>query len=193
MRLIVGLGNPGRQYLATRHNVGFAALEVLARLHGVSLGLMRFDSLIGRGRLHGTDVLLALPQTYMNLSGGAVKKIVAYFRVGLADLLVLHDDLDIESGRIKVAAGGGAGGHKGVASIIAALGSEEFARIRIGIGRPPAGWETESYVLGRFSPEEAELMDKVLASAARAAEVFVTEGVAAAQAQYNRKALNVNE
>lgn len=190
MRLLIGLGNPGQKYVGTRHNVGFAALDYLSGKYGLTIQQNRFSSLLARGRLGTVDCLLAKPQTFMNLSGLAVQQIVNFFRIELGDLLVLHDDMDIEPGRSKVTARGGPGGHKGVASIIEHLGSSDFARIKIGIGRPESGLSAESYVLGRFSAEENDLIEKMLASAAEAAEVFLTGGVAKAQALYNRKYLN---
>ena len=136
MLLLVGLGNPGKKYEGTRHNIGFAVLDFLAGRHGFTLNQTRFSSRVGRGRIKGTDVLFARPQTFMNLSGQAVRQIIEYLDLSLDDLLVLHDDLDVELGRIKVAARGGSGGHKGVASIIESLGQDEFARIKVGVGRP---------------------------------------------------------
>ena len=190
MRLLIGLGNPGQKYVGTRHNVGFAALDFLAGKHGLAIQQNKFSSLLVRGRLSKVDCLLAKPQTFMNLSGMAVRQIVNFFRIDLSDLLVLHDDMDIELGRSKVTARGGPGGHKGVASIIEHLGSSDFARIKIGVGRPESGLSAESYVLGRFGPGETDLVEKMLVSAAEAAEVFVTEGVSKAQALYNRKDIN---
>lgn len=193
MRLLVGLGNPGPKYADTRHNAGFMALDLLARRHAINISQQRFLSLIGSGLMAGEKVLLAQPQTFMNLSGLTVSRIMNYFRLDLDQLIVLHDDLDIELGRIKVAAGGGAGGHKGVASIIESLGESKFARIKIGIGRAPQGQSGEDYVLSLFAPEEMELVREALEKAASAAEVWVSEGAAKAQVLFNRKERNVKE
>jgi len=193
VRLLVGLGNPGPQYTETRHNAGFMALDLLARRHAVILSQQRFLSLIGSGLIAGEKVLLAQPQTFMNLSGLTVGRIMNYFHLGLDQLIVLHDDLDIEIGRIKVTAGGGAGGHKGVASIIETLGNSKFARVRIGIGRTPEGQSAEDYVLSAFAPEEMELVKQAMEKAASAAEVWVSEGAAKAQVLFNRKERNVKE
>ena len=187
MRLLVGLGNPGEKYRATRHNVGFEALDLLAGRHDLDINRGKFSSLTVRGRINGQDVLLAKPQTFMNLSGGPVRRMMDYYRIDLDGLLVLHDDLDVELGRLKVAARGGSGGHKGVASIIESLGESEFARIKIGIGRPHPGESGESYVLGQFAAEEVNVFETVLVSVAEAAEVFITRGVAESQALFNRR------
>ena len=190
MYLVVGLGNPGVRYEGTRHNAGFMAVDLLARQNSIDVGRSRFGSLLGKGRIAGIECQLAKPQLYMNLSGDPVQRIADYFSIAPDRILVLHDDLDVEVGRIKVAAGGGAGGHKGVASIMGSLGHGDFARVKIGVGRPPREWTAESYVLSRFGERELELIEKELHWAAEAAEVFVTNGVAAAQARFNRKDLN---
>ena len=190
MYLVVGLGNPGVRYEGTRHNAGFMAVDLLARQNNIDVGRTRFGSLLGKGRIAGIECQLAKPQLFMNLSGEPVQRIADYFSIATDRILVLHDDLDVEVGRIKVAAGGGAGGHKGVASIMGALGYGDFARVKIGVGRPPREWTAESYVLSRFGEHELELIEKELHWAAEAAEVFVTNGVAAAQARFNRKDLN---
>ena len=187
MHLLVGLGNPGSQYEGTRHNVGFMALDRLVVRHGLGAGQEKFQSLLYRGRIGGIAVILAKPRTYMNLSGEAVGRIVDYYGVPVAKILVLHDDMDIEVGRLKVAARGGAGGHKGVSSIIQRLGEDAFARIKIGVGRPPAGWTAENWVLGRFTDEETKTVESVLDSAGAAAELFISDGAAEAQTRYNRK------
>ncbi|MFH1138569.1 MAG: aminoacyl-tRNA hydrolase [Pseudomonadota bacterium] len=187
MHLLAGLGNPGATYRGTRHNVGFEALEILARKNGLDFDQNRFESRVCRGRIKGVDVLLIQPQTYMNLSGNAVAKFVNFFKIELEKILVLHDEMDVETGRLKVSARGGPAGHKGVASIIERLGGGEFARIKIGVGRPVGRMPADSHVLGRFRPEERESVENVLVWAAEAAEVFVTQGVVEAQARYNRK------
>jgi peptidyl-tRNA hydrolase, PTH1 family len=189
VRLLIGLGNPVPNYARTRHNIGFAALDTIAGKHGIDIGGKRFSALMGRGRLAGVDVLLVKPWTYMNLSGDAVGQVARYFRIEPGDLLVLHDDMDVEVGRLKVAAGGGPGGHKGVDSIIRVLGERDFARIKIGVGRPFPGRKADDYVLGRFADEEIETMAQMLATVAEAAETWVASGVAEAQARFNRRDL----
>ena len=162
MHLIVGLGNPGRQYTETRHNIGFAVLDALAARNGIIIQKKKFISLLGRGCVKKTDVLLAKPQTFMNLSGRAVRQIVDFYKLTLDRLLVLHDDMDLAFGRIKVTARGGAGGHKGVASLMEYLGDDAFPRIKIGVGRPGQGREATGYVLGRFAPEDVEPLKFIL-------------------------------
>lgn len=191
MRLVIGLGNPGRAYLNTRHNLGFRAVEYLAERHGIRLTQKKHQSLLGHGQVAGVKVILAQPQTYMNLSGQAVRQLVDYFDLSLADILVLHDDLDIEPGVIKVVARGGAGGHKGVASIIEHLKNNEFSRIRIGIGRPDDNMTAENFVLSRFKPEEEAIIENAVKNAVAAAEMFLQKGVTEAQERFNRK--NSNE
>lgn len=193
MRLLAGLGNPGTKYQGTRHNIGFTALDRLARRHGIALSQQRFSSVMGSGRVAGAKVLLIQPQTYMNLSGQAVRRVFDYFKLSLDDLLVLHDDMDVELGRIKIVVRGGPGGHKGVASIIEALGTDEFARIKIGVGRPGAGQKSEDYVLSQFSPGEEDVMRRIVEKVVEAAEIFFSEGGAEVQARFNRKNLRVKE
>ena len=192
MRLVVGLGNPGQKYLGTRHNLGFRAVKLLSERQGISLNQKRFLSLFGKGRIKGEKVFLLLPQTYMNLSGRAVRQIVDYFNLAVSDVLVLYDDMDVEAGRIKIAARGRAGGHKGVLSIIEHLKTKEFNRIKIGIGRSDPRMSGESYVLSRFGPEEEKIIQKSVDSAIDAAEVVIGQGLAEAQALFNRKVLYTN-
>lgn len=193
MRLVVGLGNPGSKYARTRHNAGFLALEILARRHGITLGQKRFSSVVGSGRIAGCQVLLAQPQTYMNLSGRAVRLIFDYYHLDVADLLILHDDMDIDLGLIKVVPGGRPGGHKGVASVAEVLGGNDFTRIKIGVGRPVSGQPAEDYVLSNFGPDQEDLVERVLDGAATATEVVISGGVAEAQRRFNRKVLNAKE
>jgi len=190
VRLVIGLGNPGQAYAYTRHNLGFRAVEHLAEQHGIRIAQKKHQSLLGQGQVAGIKVILAQPQTYMNLSGQAVRKLVDYFDLPLADIIVLHDDLDIEAGAIKIVARGGAGGHKGVASIIAHLHNNEFSRIKIGIGRPDSSMEAEDFVLSRFKPEEESVIESAVRDAVRAAEMVIRKGVAEAQEYFNRKRLN---
>ncbi|MBW2051824.1 MAG: aminoacyl-tRNA hydrolase [Deltaproteobacteria bacterium] len=187
MRLVIGLGNPGPEYVSTRHNLGFRAVERLAERHGIRLAQEKHQSLLGQGLVAGIKVLIAQPQTYMNLSGQAVKRLTSYFDLALADILVLHDDLDIETGAIKVVAHGGAGGHKGVGSIIEHLKNSEFSRIKIGIGRPDPVMTGEDFVLSRFKSEEEQSIENAVDDAVLAAEMILVKGLAEAQERFNRK------
>ena len=185
MRLIVGLGNPGREYEETRHNIGFKVVDELADRAGVALSDKKFKARVARVRLAGCDCLLMKPQTYMNLSGESVGPALGFFKVSTDDVLVIHDDLDLEAGRIKLKQGGGHGGHNGLRSLKAHLPDDGFVRVRIGIGRPPPRWDPVNYVLGRFSGEEQEVAAKAVYRAADAVESILELGVVKAMGQIN--------
>jgi peptidyl-tRNA hydrolase, PTH1 family len=185
MRLIVGLGNPGPQYAWTRHNLGFMVVAALAEDWRIPLKNHKMDAVWGQGRVNGEPVVLAQPITYMNLSGRAVSRLLNYWKLIPADLVVLHDDLDVPLGRLKLALGGGAGGHRGVLSIINALDTAEFYRVKLGIGRPPAVVAAEEYVLEPFAPQELEEAASLVEKAVQAVKVLVAEGLAAAQNRFH--------
>ena len=186
MKLIVGLGNPGREYQGTRHNVGFAAIDVLARRHGIHVRSRRNKALVGEGVIGGSEVVLAKPLTFMNLSGQAVGGLVRRYRLDFSDITVICDDVNLPLGRLRVRAGGSAGGHKGLRSIIHSLGAEEFARIRIGIGSP-AG-DMVDHVLSRFRKVERRIASEAVGKAADAAEAILTAGIEQAMNQFNAPA-----
>ena len=186
MKLIVGLGNPGQRYAGTRHNVGFEVVVRLAQQYGVRVSMTAHQSLIGRGKIAGQNVYLQQPLTYMNLSGAAVKAAVKAFEVSTENLLVISDDLDLPLGTIRLRASGGSGGQKGLKSIIECLNTEDFARLRIGIGRPYDGVAVEDYVLTKWTPSERDVLARVVSSAAEAVEAFVTLGVVEAANRYNK-------
>ena len=181
-RLVVGLGNPGAVYAGTRHNVGFLVVDELARLLQARVNRRECRALTGEAGTEASRVILAKPQTYMNNSGEAVRELVRKYAVGLADLLVVFDDMDLPLGRLRLRPAGGAGGHRGMMSVIAALGTEAFPRLRVGIGRGP---DAVDHVLSRFSPAEARVVREVIAAAAAAARVFLTEGIDQAMNTYN--------
>lgn len=183
MKIIVGLGNPGAKYKDTRHNVGFKVVEELACRFGVEKEECKYDAIIGHIRIGTEKVFLMKPLTYMNLSGKAVAPFVNFYKLDLKDLLVIYDDMDLPLGTLRIRAKGGTGGHKGVASITDMLKSRDFARIRLGIGRPSD--ETIDWVLGRFSPEEQPVMEDAVKKAADAAECWVLEGIEKAMNKYN--------
>lgn len=187
MRLIVGLGNPGPRYFGNRHNVGFAIVERFASRHAIALHHAGFHGQWGRGEVGDRGVTLLKPMTFMNRSGRSVAQAVEGIEPA-RDLLVVYDDLDLPWGRIRVRAKGGAGGHNGVADVIAALGTRDFARLRFGIGRPSQGESTVGYVLRSFSPAEREQLPASLAAAVEAIEAFVQQGVEAAMNRANRAA-----
>jgi PTH1 family peptidyl-tRNA hydrolase len=184
--LIVGLGNPGRKYARTRHNVGFLVLEEIARRSGVTLeeeGLF----MIGKGSLEGTPVVLVEPLTFMNRSGHAVREALRSMELSAERLIAIHDDLDIETGHLKIKMGGGSGGHKGVGSIIESIGTPDFIRIKIGIGRDPE-MLPEDYVLKKFSKDALPLMEESIFRAADAVESILSEGLSRAMNTFNEKA-----
>jgi len=183
VKLIVGLGNPGREYQGTKHNVGFAAIDILARRHGIHVRSRRNKALVGEGSIGGVPVILAKPRTFMNLSGQALGGLVRRCRLDLSDIVVICDDVNLPVGRLRVKAGGSAGGHKGLRSIIHSLGTQEFARIRIGIG-PPSG-DMVDYVLSRFRKAERRIVSEVVGRAADAAETILTTGIEQAMNRFN--------
>lgn len=187
MKIIVGLGNPGRKYERTRHNAGFLALDELAELAGVSVEQEKHSALVGRGRLGSEDVVLAKPRTFMNESGRAVAALLRSSYRTCADLIVLHDELDLAPGSVRIKTGGGHGGHNGLRSIMELAGSADFIRIRIGIGRPPAGVDAADYVLSPFSAEERKAAADAFRKAAEAARAVVLDGPERAMNQFNQR------
>lgn len=189
MKLIVGLGNPGARYAGTRHNMGFLVVDALAQRAGVEINRERFESLLGRGEISDVPVILAKPLTFMNLSGRSVAQIVRYFGIGAEDILIVHDDMDFPVGDVRIKAGGGAGGHKGLLSIIDHLGEADFARVRVGIGRPPARETAERYVLERFSEGETRDLAQAVERAGDAVIAVVSSGVQAAMNRFNARSV----
>lgn len=185
VKLVVGLGNPGSQYEGSRHNVGFMVIDLLARRRGIRVAQRRFHALLGQGEISGEQVLLAKPITYMNRSGYAVRAIAGWYGVGLSDILVVVDDMALEPGRIRVRPKGSDGGHNGLKSVIALLGSQEFPRLRVGIGRPGPAEDAVSYVLGWFAGEELPVMSQAFGRAADAVEVWVASGIDEAMNRFN--------
>lgn len=186
MKLIVGLGNPGRKYDKTRHNIGFRVIDDIADQNGVVIKERSCDSLVGELIIMGERVLLAKPQTYMNLSGHAVKALLKQTRSLPEDLVVIYDELDLPFGRIRVRQKGSAAGHRGAISIMETLAGAPFYRVRVGIGRPPQGVEPADFVLKPFLPDEVEQLDAVVARAANAALCILQEGGQRAMEKFNR-------
>lgn len=183
--LVVGLGNPGRQYRYNRHNVGFMLLDRLAAKHKVTFAKKQNDALVTSARLDGIHLILAKPQTYMNLSGRSVSGLLNFYKLPLARLLVCFDDLDLPQGRIRIRPEGGSAGQNGMKSIIEQLGTQAFPRLRIGIGRPPGRMDPAGYVLQDFRDDEIEVMNATLDRCVEAVECIVLEGLAAAMNRYN--------
>jgi PTH1 family peptidyl-tRNA hydrolase len=192
MKLIVGLGNPGRGYAHNRHNIGFMCLSYFARKQGIRFDRKRGKARIGVGEVAGGEVILAKPRTFMNLSGQSVSRLVCGFNIALDDLLIVHDDLDLPLGKIRLRRGGSSGGHKGVDSIIFSLGNQSFPRLRVGIGRPDtvenpteSGEGVISYVLSDFTPEEKRVVSQVIPEVSEAILCILTEGLLPAMNRYN--------
>lgn len=186
MWLVVGLGNPDARYRGTRHNVGFEIAEALAERAGITLSEKKFKARMARGRLGSAEVVILEPQTYMNLSGESVGPAMGFYKLTTEQVVVVHDDLELELGRMKLRRGGGHSGHNGLRSLVQHLPDAEFVRVRIGIGRPPSGWDPADYVLGKFTPDERALVEPVLARATDAVETVVKEGLTRALNRFNR-------
>ncbi|WP_022664437.1 aminoacyl-tRNA hydrolase [Desulfospira joergensenii] len=190
-KLIAGLGNPGREYSQTRHNIGFQVVEVLARNARADLDKKRFDAVYAKTRISGQTVFLTRPMSYMNRSGFPLQKLASYFKIPVQDIIVIHDDMDLEFGKIKIVKSRGHGGHNGVRSIIEAFGSRDFVRVRVGLGRPlrsdggrPG---VTGYVLGKFSPREKEILDTTIEDAVQACILILEKGVTRAMNLVNSK------
>lgn len=188
MYLIVGLGNPGKDYEKTRHNVGFDTVDALIDEYCIPESGVKFKALYGKGMIGGEKVLVMKPLTYMNLSGEAVRAIVDYFKIDVKEeLIVVYDDIDLEPGHVRIRAKGSAGGHNGMKNIIQHLGTQEFARVRVGVGAKPKGWDLADHVLSRFSKEDRVLVEEAIEKSCKAIRCFVEEGIDAAMNQYNGK------
>lgn len=186
MFLIAGLGNPGRQYEKTRHNMGFDTIDELIDRHRIPQGGIAHKAMYGKGMIAREKILAVKPLTYMNLSGEAIREYVNYYKMDPeTELIVIYDDIDLEPGQIRIRKKGSAGGHNGIKSIIAQIGTQNFYRIKVGVGAKPKGWDLADYVLGRFSSEERELVDKAICDAADAVEMILKDGIEAAMNHYN--------
>ena len=187
MKIIVGLGNPGIPYRMSRHNIGFQVVDRLARINRLSVRTKRFGSLYGTGWIDSQQVVLAKPMTFMNRSGEAVKKAADFFHLGIEDLVVVHDDLDLPLGRLRFKRRGGDGGHQGVRSIIERMGGNNFLRLKVGIGRPPQGRDPAEYVLDAFDKIDHSDLDQILSQAAESLKVMLLEGVEKAMNQFQKR------
>ena len=188
MYIIVGLGNPERKYAGTRHNIGFSAITAISDAYGISMDIKKHKAVCGKGMIAGNKVLLAMPQTYMNLSGESVRELVDFYKIDPEEeLIIIYDDIALAPGKIRVRAKGSAGGHNGIKDIIRQLGTEKFLRIKVGVGAKPKGWDLADHVLGRFSTEDRKLVDEAIAKAAKAVDIIISQGTDAAMNEYNRK------
>lgn len=186
MYVIAGLGNPGREYEGTRHNVGFMTLDALADKYNIDVREKAFKGLIGKGMIEGNKVILVKPQTYMNLSGECIREVLDYYKVdGRENLIVIHDDISLEPGVIRIRKKGSAGGHNGLKNIIQHLGHDQFIRIKVGVGEKPAGYDLADYVLGHFSGDERALMKQVSEETCDAVQMIMEKGPDAAMNYFN--------
>ena len=183
--IVVGLGNPEKKYEHTRHNVGFDVLQVLSQKLDIPLNKLRCKALTGEGRIGGERVVLAAPQTYMNLSGQSVVELLRWYKADAKHLIVVYDDVDLPQGRLRVRAGGSAGTHNGMRNIVYLTGRDDFPRVRIGIGKPEPGRDLAAYVLGKYPPEARQAMFDAFLRAADAVQAIVTDGAEAAMARFN--------
>ena len=188
MYIIAGLGNPTKEYEGTRHNVGFDVIDRLSERYNIDVTMEKHRALIGKGMIAGQKVILVKPQTYMNLSGESIRSVIDYYKVDPEkELIVIYDDISLGVGQLRIRAKGSAGGHNGIKSIIARTGTQNFMRIKVGVGEKPAGWDLADHVLGRFSTEDRKLVDEAIAKAAKAVDIIISQGTDAAMNEYNRK------
>jgi len=187
MRLVVGLGNPGRKYQNTRHNAGFLVLDHLAQTGDTTLSTKQFGALVAKTLIAHTPAILAKPQSYMNLSGQPVASLCGYYKIDPDALLVVHDDVDLPLGQVRIKQGGGHGGHNGLRNIAQQLSSRAFVRVRVGVSRPPPGWDTADYVLSNWSSAEKESLEPIIERSVRAITAIVDQGVLAAMNQFNTR------
>jgi len=192
IRLVVGIGNPGNTYKNTRHNVGFMLVDQIAEAFSIALVKQKFDAIFGRGSIDGVSVVLAKPMAFMNRSGPQVQKIAGYYRILSEEMLVVHDDIDLAFGRIKIKEKGGDGGHKGVRSIIDAFGGGGFTRLRIGVGRPEAGINAAEHVLGKFSLKEKKVLHRIITEARDAVVTILCKGAKEGMNRFNDKRIVIS-
>jgi len=191
LKLVVGLGNPGKTYEDTRHNAGFMVADKIARDYSISFNKTKFDATFGRGFIEDVDVLLAKPMAFMNRSGPSLQKLAQYFRIPGEDMLVIHDDIDLAFGRLKIKEKGGHGGHNGIRSIMDAFGGGEFVRLRIGVGRSAAGESVTDHVLGKFSAAKSEKLSRIISGARNAVVEILCNGTRAGMNLFNGKDLTI--
>ena len=187
MKLVAGLGNPGRDYAGTRHNIGFGVIARISDKYNIPLTGKEHKAICGKGMIGGEKVILAQPQTFMNLSGECVRSLVDYYKLESEDIIIAYDDIDLEVGRLCIRSKGSAGGHNGIKNIISHLGTNEFPRVKVGVGGKPEGGDLVRHVLGRFSREDEKVIGEVLDVAVEAVETILSDGVEAAMNRYNAK------
>ncbi len=193
MKAIIGLGNPGREYAGTRHNVGFDAVTALADKYDLKIKDKKFKALVTDGIIEGQRIILVHPQTYMNLSGESVRAVVDYYHLEPEEIIIVCDDINLDIGRLRIRKKGSAGGHNGLKNIISELGTDGFPRIRIGVGEKPEGWDLAKHVLGRFSEEDDRVIRDILKEAVGALETWLSDGIDTAMNKYNSIGKPVNK
>lgn len=186
MKLVIGLGNPGEVYRSTRHNIGYVIIDHLAQQFGIALTAQHLNSLTGQGTINGHEIILAKPGTFMNTSGTVVRELVNFYCLRTEDLIIIHDDIDLEFGRIKIKTAGGSGGHRGIESVCLALLTDSFIRLRMGIGRPPKHLMAREFVLQPFTDEEQKKLMQIKESATDCLKIILNKGVAAAMNIFHR-------
>ncbi len=187
MFIIVGLGNPSAEYEKTRHNVGFEVVKILADRFDIATDFIKHKAVCGRGVIEGNKVMIAMPQTYMNKSGESVRELTDYYKIDVtSELIVIYDDVALPPGKIRIRKSGSAGGHNGMKNIISHLGTEEFIRVRVGVGEKPKGYDLADYVLGHFTKEESEFMEVSFIEAANAVVSIMNDGIDAAMNRFNK-------
>ena len=187
LSLVVGLGNPGAEYAQTRHNAGFMAADEIARKFDIGFDKRKFDTVFGRGRIDQAPVVLAKPMKFMNRSGPPVKMLADFFKISSAAMLIVHDDIDLAFGRLKIKEKGGHGGHNGIRSLIDAFGKDDFVRLRIGVGRSGSDISVSDHVLSKFSGQETDSLAQIIATARDAVVTILCEGTKAGMNQFNQK------
>jgi PTH1 family peptidyl-tRNA hydrolase len=192
VRLVVGLGNPGNNYADTRHNAGFLVVDDVAETWSITINQKKFNVEFGRGRIKGIDTILVKPQAYMNKSGPPVRQVSDYFKISYRDMLIIHDDIDLEFGRLKIKEKGGHGGHNGVRSLIDAWGEDAFVRLRVGVGRSGDHGNVVNHVLGRFGRQEKAALEKVVDRARDAVETILCEGAKEGMNRFNDRRIHIS-
>ncbi|HHX63052.1 MAG TPA: aminoacyl-tRNA hydrolase [Epulopiscium sp.] len=188
MKLIIGLGNPGKEYTKTRHNIGFEAVDALADNYNININKSKFKALYGEGKVGNEKVVLVKPQTYMNLSGESVKAFATWYKIKEKDILIIYDDVSLPPGKLRIRIKGSAGGHNGIKSIIQHLGTNEFERLKVGIGEKPQGWNLADYVLSRFTNAELKSIEQTMEDIVGATTLIIEKGIQDAMNKYNPKA-----
>lgn len=185
MYIIAGLGNPGEKYENTRHNAGFLVIDELAEKYNISVDMVKHKGLIGKGTIEGNKVVLVKPLTYMNESGQCIREVMDYYKADIDDFIVIFDDISLDPGKLRIRPKGSAGGHNGIKSIIAHLGSDAFKRVKFGVGSKPSGWDLADWVLARFPKEQDKMLEEARKRACEAVACMITEDVTSAMNKYN--------